>query len=117
VLRQNYEKNNSRFQSWCDSVQYIRDPIERQQIYGTYKEELKLIKEEIADIIDLLNRKEEIKRVFQRFKSLSSVFSILNTTLKLAINALKVIGIYVPDDIQLMLGDFQTFLLEGGLDD
>jgi hypothetical protein len=116
LLRQEFDKSNSRFQNWYDNVQYIKDPIERQEIYGTYKIELRLIKEEVVCIIALLNQKEEIKRVFQRFKLLSSAFSVLNATLKLAIKALGIIGIHIPEEVQLMLGDFQIFLIEGGLD-
>jgi dynactin complex subunit len=115
-LRRDYEKSHSRLQNWYDNVQYIRDPIERQQIYGTYKKELRLIKEEVVVIVDLVNRNEEIKRVVRRVKSLSSVFSILNVTLRLAISALGAIGIYMPE-IQLMSGDSPTSLIEGGLDE
>jgi hypothetical protein len=113
-LRGDYEKSCSHIQNWYDNVQY-RDPIERQQIIGTYKKELRLIKEEIAAIVDLVNRNEEIKRVLQRFKSLSSAFSILNVTLKLAISALGAIGISIPE-FQL-LGDSKILSIGGELDD
>jgi hypothetical protein len=114
-LKEDYERSKSRLQNWFDHVEFIKDPIERKEIYGSYKQEIRQIEGEIKFIADLINKKEEIKRILQRFKPLVPVFSVLNGALKLAVGVLGIIGLDVADHIQFLLEEVQIFLIEGGL--
>lgn len=115
-LREDYERSKSRLQNWFDHVEFIKDPIERQEIYGSYKQELRQIEGEVKVVADLINKKEEIKRILQRFKPFLPVLGVLNGALKLAVGVLGIIGVNVAENIQFMLEEVQIFLIEGGLD-
>jgi hypothetical protein len=116
LLREDYERSKSRLQNWLDHVEFIKDPIERQEIYGSYKQELRQIEREIKAVANLINKKEEIKKILQKFKPFIPVLGVLNGALKLAVGVLGVIDVSVAENIQFMLEEVQIFLIEGGLD-
>jgi hypothetical protein len=114
-LKEDYDRTKSRLQNWIDYTEFIRDPIERQEIYGTYKQQLSDIKQEIGAIANLIDKKEEIKKTIRKFKLFREAVEVLNSTLGLANFVLESIGIQIPEEIKYMLGDIQIFLIEGGL--
>lgn len=116
-LKQKYDQCKARLQTWYDHSEFIRDKFERQQIYGTYRQELKQIEQNIKTIADLIDKKEEIKRIIRRFKPFVTTLGVLNKALQLAAAALSIIGLTVGEDAQFLLEEVQIFLIEGGLDE
>lgn len=114
-LREEYERSKSRLQNWHDHVEFIRDPIERDEIYGSYKAELRAIKSEVVSIANLISKKEEIKKILQKFKPFAVTLGVLNGALKLAVGVLGITGVNWLDEVQFMLEDIQIFLIEGGI--
>jgi hypothetical protein len=114
-LKEDYDRTKSRLQNWIDYSEFIRDPIEKKQIHGTYKEQLSNIKQEIEAIANLINKKEEIKKTIRKFKLFREAVGALSFTLELANIVLENIGVQIPEQIKYMLEDIQIFLIEGGL--
>jgi len=116
-LRQQYERNQSRIQNWLDHVEFIKSEDERKKIYSSYKWELHQVNSEIKNIPEILTKKEEIKRILQKFASLKQVFGVLNGALKLAAGVLGILGIELATSLSFLLEEVQIFLIEGGIDE
>ncbi|MGB3193505.1 MAG: HAD hydrolase family protein [Limnoraphis sp.] len=115
-LRQKYEHNQSRIQTWLDHVEYIRDQDEKRKIGSSYKWEIQQIKNEIEKISAILSKKEEIKKIMQKFAALKTAFGILSTGLKLAGTVLSFLGIELGNNMNFLLKEMDIFLIEGGLE-